>query len=43
MNESLLQSQLHTMEEPFGGLIVSIDQTPEMICSEIINELGIQS
>ena len=43
MNESLLQSQLQTMEEPFGGLIVSIDQTPEMICSEIINELGIQS
>ena len=42
MNESLLQSQLQTMEEPFGGLIVSIDQTPEMICSEIINELGIQ-
>lgn len=43
MNESLLQSQLKTMEEPFGGLIVSIDQTPEMICSEIIKELGIQS
>lgn len=43
MNESLLQSQLQTMEEPFGGLIVAIDQTPEMICSEIINELGIQS
>ncbi|MGI9536493.1 MAG: gluconokinase [Desulfocapsaceae bacterium] len=42
MNESLLQSQLRTMEEPSGGLIVSIDQSPEMICSEIINELGIQ-
>jgi len=41
MNESLLQSQLQTMEEPRGGLIVSIDQTPEKICSEIINELGI--
>ncbi len=43
MNESLLQSQLQTMEEPRGGLTVSIDQTPDMICSEIITELGIIS
>lgn len=41
MNESLLQSQLQTMEEPEDGLIVSIDQTPEMICDEIITKLGI--
>ena len=43
MNESLLQSQLQTMEEPEDGLTVSIDQTPEMICSEIIKELSITS
>lgn len=43
MNESLLQSQLQTMEEPQGGLIVSIGQTPEIICSEIITELGLTS
>jgi carbohydrate kinase (thermoresistant glucokinase family) len=41
MNESLLQSQLQTMEEPDDGLIVSIEKTPEMICSEIITTLGI--
>ena len=41
MNESLLQSQLQTMEEPDDGLIVSIDATVEMICSEIITTLGI--
>lgn len=43
MNDSLLQSQLQTMEEPENGLIVSIDQTPEDICSEIIDKLGIES
>lgn len=43
MNDSLLQSQLQTMEEPSDGLIVSIDQTPEEICSEIIDKLGIRS
>ena len=42
MNESLLESQLQTMEEPDDGLIVSIDNTPEMICSEIISSLGIR-
>ena len=41
MNESLLKSQLQTMEEPDDGLIVSIDKTPEMICTEIITTLGI--
>ncbi len=41
MNESLLQSQLQTMEEPDDGLIVSIDATPETICSQIITTLGI--
>lgn len=43
MNDSLLKSQLQTMEEPDDGLIVSIDKTPEMICSEIITKLGIKS
>ena len=41
MNESLLHSQLQAMEEPDDGLIVYIDKTPEMICSEIITTLGI--
>ena len=41
MNESLLKSQLETMEEPEDGLIVSIEKPPEMICSEIITTLGI--
>lgn len=40
MNDSLLASQLRTMEEPDDGLTVSIDQTPEEICREIIKELG---
>ncbi len=40
MNDSLLRSQLQTMEEPGAGLVVSIDQTPEEICSEIIKRLG---
>jgi carbohydrate kinase (thermoresistant glucokinase family) len=43
MNESLLKSQLQTMEEPGDGLVVSIDKTPQMICSEIISTLGIGS
>jgi carbohydrate kinase (thermoresistant glucokinase family) len=43
MNDALLQSQLQTMEEPDNGLVVSIDNTPEMICSEIISSLGITS
>ena len=41
MNESLLQSQLQTMEEPDDGLIVAIDKSVEMICREIITTLGI--
>ena len=41
MNESLLKSQLETMEEPEDGLIISIEKPPEMICSEIITTLGI--
>jgi len=43
MNDSLLNSQLRTMEEPDGGLVVSIDQPPESICSEIITGLGIKT
>jgi carbohydrate kinase (thermoresistant glucokinase family) len=43
MNESLLKSQLQTMEEPDDGLIVTIEKTPEMICGEIITRLGIKS
>jgi len=43
MNDSLLNSQLQAMEEPEGGISVSIDQTPEEICSDIIRQLGITS
>ena len=41
MNESLLKSQLETMEEPDDGLTISIEKPPEAICSEIITILGI--
>lgn len=43
MNDSLLTSQLQTMEEPADGIIVPIDQTPEEICSDIIRQLGMTS
>lgn len=39
MNDSLLASQIRTMEEPQGGLIVDIDATPDEICGEIITKL----
>jgi carbohydrate kinase (thermoresistant glucokinase family) len=39
MNNALLTSQVQTMEEPQGGIIVDIDQRPESICSEIIEQL----
>jgi carbohydrate kinase (thermoresistant glucokinase family) len=39
MNNGLLTSQVQTMEEPQGGIIVDIDQSPESICSEIIEQL----
>lgn len=42
MNDSLLNSQLQTMEEPADGLIVAIDGSPEEICTEIIEGLGIK-
>lgn len=39
MNNALLTSQVQTMEEPQGGIIIDIDQSPESICSEIIAQL----
>lgn len=39
MNNALLTSQVQTMEEPQGGIIIDIDQSPESICSEIIGKL----
>ena len=39
MNNALLTSQVQTMEEPQGGIIIDIDQSPESICSEIIEKL----
>ena len=41
MNDSLLNSQLQTMEEPADGLTVTIDGNPASICAEIIQGLGI--
>jgi carbohydrate kinase (thermoresistant glucokinase family) len=40
MNDSLLTSQLQTMEKPEDGITVAIDQTPEEICSDIIRQVG---
>lgn len=39
MNDSLLNSQINTMEEPVGGLIVNIGMSPEEITLEIIRKL----
>jgi carbohydrate kinase (thermoresistant glucokinase family) len=39
MNDSLLTSQIATMEEPRGGLIVDIGPGPDEICDEIITKL----
>lgn len=39
MNDSLLTSQLNTMEEPQGGLIVDIGMSPADITQEIIEKL----
>lgn len=40
MNKGLLDSQLATMEEPAGGLVVDISQAPENIVSTIITAIG---
>lgn len=42
MNNSLLQSQLETMEEPFDGLTVDIGQAPQVIVTEIIKKLNLR-
>jgi len=39
MSNTLLQSQLDTLEEPQNGFVVNIDDTPEGICQKIITEL----
>jgi len=39
MNKDLLASQLATMEEPDGGLIIDIDRKPEELCQEILFQL----
>jgi carbohydrate kinase (thermoresistant glucokinase family) len=39
MNNTLLASQLATMEEPDGGLVVDIGQDPDTICQKIIYQL----
>ena len=39
MSNTLLQSQLDTLEEPQTGCVVDIDDSPEGICQKIIKEL----
>lgn len=39
MSNTLLRSQLDTLEEPQAGFVVNIDDTPEGICQKIIKEL----
>ena len=39
MNNDLLLSQLETMEEPSGGIIVDIQDSPETLAETIINKL----
>ncbi len=43
MNPELLDSQLKTLEEPAGGVEVSIDQTPGQIAETIIKKLDLQT
>ncbi len=43
MNKELLRSQLDTLEEPQGGLLVDISATPEMIVNTIIQNLKVDS
>jgi carbohydrate kinase (thermoresistant glucokinase family) len=42
MDKNLLTSQMETLEEPTGGLIVDINRRPEMITDEIIAELHLK-
>ena len=42
MSNSLLSSQLETLEEPETGLTIEIDASPADIVEKIINELHIQ-
>lgn len=39
MSNTLLQSQLDTLEEPQNGYVVDISDTPEGICQKIIKKL----
>jgi carbohydrate kinase (thermoresistant glucokinase family) len=39
MSNTLLQSQLDTLEEPQSGCVVDIDDSPEGICQKIIKKL----
>lgn len=42
MPEELLQSQFEALEEPAEAVTVSVDQTPEVILNEIMNQLNIK-
>lgn len=39
MNNCLLESQLETLEEPQGGIVVDIDNAPEAIVRAILKEI----
>ena len=39
MPGSLLDSQFDALEPPEGGIVVSIDQTPEAMCAEVLAQL----
>jgi len=41
MDKNLLRSQLDTLEEPRDGLTVDISATPEIVVSNIINNLNL--
>lgn len=43
MDQSLLQSQLDTLEVPTAGLTVPIDATPEAICQLIVDRLPVET
>ena len=40
MPPGLLDSQFEALEEPADAVVVSIDQTPEVIAQAIVSELG---
>ena len=42
MNDDLLTSQLQTMEEPAGGIIIDIGDTPDKLVETIVQKLDLK-